>query len=47
VRAWTKGAPTIKGILASFRDASNDPNFLKIVDATLLDGYRKLGVPEE
>jgi len=49
-RDWytmNSGAPTIKGLLASSREASNDPNYLKIVDATLLDGYRKLGVPEE
>jgi Flp pilus assembly protein TadD len=49
-RDWytaNSGAPTIKGLAASSRESSDDSNYLKIVDATLLDGYRKLGVPEE
>jgi adenylate cyclase len=49
-REWyaaNSGAPTIKAMRASFRESSDDPNYLEIVNATVLDGYRKLGVPEE
>ncbi|MCP2216037.1 hypothetical protein [Bradyrhizobium elkanii] len=41
------GVPTIKSLLASHRQLSNVPEYLELVDATYLDGYRKLGVSEE
>jgi tetratricopeptide (TPR) repeat protein len=41
------GAPKIKSLLASYRESSDVPAYLTLVDATMLDGYRKLGVSEE
>jgi TolB-like protein len=41
------GVPTIKSLLAFYRESSDVPAYLTLVDATMLDGYRKLGISEE
>ena len=38
--------PTIKVLSASYREMSDVPGYLELVNANLLDAYRKLGVPE-
>jgi hypothetical protein len=39
--------PTIKGLKDNSREWSPDPEFLKLYDATVLDGFRNLGTLEE
>lgn len=41
------GVPTIKSLLSSHRQLSDVPEYIELVKATYIDGYRKLGVTEE
>ena len=50
-RWWTwyavSSQPTIVSLNALQRDTSSVPEYLALVNATLFDGYRRLGVPDE
>jgi len=48
-RSWygSSGQPTIVSLSASQRKTSSAPEYLALVNATLFDGYRRLGVPDE
>jgi TolB-like protein/Flp pilus assembly protein TadD len=41
------GVPTTKRLATSLRQLSSEPGYLELVNATYLDGYRKLGISDE